>query len=354
MTLDYLGYDSRYVTDFESTAEADCSPCRVSLQHRGLYGVLTERGEMSAVVTGKLLYAAEDEADTPVVGDWVVARILDEQPPRAIIHSILPRRTVFSRKRAGKLVSQQPLAANVDTAFIVMGLDHNFRPARVERYLALVWDAGANPVVLLTKSDLCDDVDTRVAETEAVAPGVPVHALSTIGGTGLEVLDSYLARGKTAVLLGSSGVGKSTMINYLLGQDVQAVREVRLHDSRGRHTTSHRQLFVLPNGGMIIDTPGMRELQLWNADDGVSEAFSDIAELAVDCKFRDCKHTDEPGCRVREALDQGELDPRRFENYRKMRGELRYLELKQDAGAARAERERWKSIAKQIKRLEKK
>jgi len=347
LTLEELGFNSAFAQHFNSIDNIDLSPCRVSLEQRGLYCVVTEFGEMAAVCTGKMLY----EAEKPVIGDWVMAQILDEQPPKAIITSMLPRKSMFSRKEAGSRMKEQPVAANIDTVLIVMGLDHNFRAARIERYLTLAWESGADPVVVLTKCDLCEDVELKISEVMASAPGVPVHAVSVLQGIGLEYLDGYIYTGQTVALLGSSGVGKSTIVNYLLGNEVMRVQEVRDDDSRGRHTTTHRQLFVLQSGGMVIDTPGMRELQLWDANDGLAEAFSDIESLAKECKFRDCKHNDEPGCAVRRALIDGTLDARRFENYRKMLGELRYFERKNDVGAAQTERERWKQIHKQIKKM---
>ncbi|MHB9036934.1 MAG: ribosome small subunit-dependent GTPase A [Armatimonadota bacterium] len=353
MSLEDLGYNSVFAECFDRLALEDFSPARVTLEHRGLYTVLTECGEMAAVPTGRMYYDA-DEGGLPVVGDWVAARILDETPPKAIIHSILPRKSMFSRKEAGDRVREQPIASNIDTVFIVVGLDNNFSVRRIERYLTLAWESGAEPVVLLTKSDLCEDVEAVLDQSRRSASGAPVHAVSAVCGVGLDLLSGYLAKGRTVALLGSSGVGKSTVINYLLGNETQRVQEVRDADSRGRHTTTHRQLFVLPNGGLVIDTPGMRELQLWNAENGLAETFVEIEELARGCRFTDCRHADEPGCKVVQALNDGTLDPARFANYVKMQNELKYLERKQDVGAVAAERQKWKSIHKQIRNLDKK
>lgn len=352
MKLSDLGFDSIFKSSFSEYEAEGYSPARISLEHKGHYIVFTEQGEMSAIPTGKMYYEA-DEKGFPVVGDWVAVRILDEQPPHAMIHAVLPRKSKFSRKEPGSRVVEQAVAANVDTAFIVVGLDHNFRARRIERYLTLAWESGAEPVVLLTKADVCDDVDDKLNAAIASAPGVPVHALSVYENQGLEQLTGYLSQGRTIALLGSSGVGKSTIINHLLGREIQRVQEVRDMDSRGRHTTTSRQMFILPSGALMIDTPGMRELQLWNADEGLGEAFSDIESLAADCRFTDCSHSDEPGCRVREALETGELDPARFESYRKLQKELNYLERKQDMGAAQAERSKWKKIHKQIRHFSK-
>jgi len=289
----------------------------------------------------------------PVVGDMVEIRVLDEDPPHAIITSILPRKSLFVRKEAGKRTGAQPIAANIDTVFIVCGLDANFRVRRIERYLTLSLESGAQPVVVLTKADICDDVEEKVEAVRASAAGCPVYAISTYTGAGLDDLSEQLRAGVTVALLGSSGVGKSTLANYLLGNEIQRVQEVRDIDGRGRHTTTSRQLFVLPSGCCVIDTPGMRELGLMDADDGLAGAFIDIEEIARNCRFVDCSHEGEPGCAVAEALEQGLLDQNRFENYQKMKRELLYIERKQDTGAAAAERTKWKKIHKMARDLNK-
>jgi len=353
LLLKDLGYDPFFHKHFENIAADGQIPGRISFDSRNIYTVITEAGEMTAIPTGRMHYDAVDDG-LPVVGDWVVVSVLDENPPRALIHAILPRRSVFSRKEAGKRVVEQPVAANIDTAFVVVGLDHNFNLRRIERYLTVVWQSGANPVVVLSKSDLCDDIDGRLAQANAAAPGVPVHTVSAPTGYGFDAINSYLLPGHTVALLGSSGVGKSTIINYLLGKDVQKVKDVREDDSRGRHTTTHRQMFLLPGGGLVVDTPGMRELQLWNADDGLTDAFTDIQSLAAGCRFTDCSHSNEPGCKVQEALETGGLDPSRFENYRKMQSELAYLARKQDYFAAQKEKLKWKRIFKEFRKTNKK
>lgn len=352
MKLEDIGFNPTFADHFTQYKEDGFSPARVSLEHRNLYMILTERGEIAAVPTGKMYYDAE-EIGLPVVGDWVVVQILDEQPLRAIVHSILPRKSKFSRKEAGKRICEQPIAANIDTVFIVVGLDNDFSIRRIERYLTLAWESGAKPVVLLTKSDLCEVVEEMLADVRSSAPGVPVHAVSVLDGVGLDQLSEYLVCGETVALLGSSGVGKSTIINYLLGVEMQRVQEVRDDDSKGRHTTTQRQMFVISSGALVIDTPGMRELQLWNAEGGLSATFSDIESLARKCQFSDCSHSGESGCKINEALANGDLEPARFENYQKMQRELCYLERKQDGGAAHAEKLKWKKIRKLARKIQK-
>lgn len=349
MTLPDLGWRDAFAAAFTPYTET-CIPARVVLEQKNLYRVLTPDGEWPALVTGRFTYEAATRMDYPVVGDWVAATLAGDT---ALIHAVLPRRSLFARKEAGARTAAQPVAANVDTALLVMGLDDNYRLGRIERYLALAWESGAEPVVLLTKADLCPEVETRVAAVEAAAPGVPVHALSVYSGDGLAALTDYLQPGQTVVLLGSSGVGKSTLVNHLLGEARQRVNEIRAADGRGRHTTTHRQLFLLPGRALLIDTPGMRELQLWHADDGLAETFADIDALAAECRFVDCEHGGEPGCRVQAAVSAGTLDPQRLERYYKLRKELAFLQLREEQGVAQAERARWKAVSREIKRLNK-
>ncbi|MBN1343803.1 MAG: ribosome small subunit-dependent GTPase A [Phycisphaerae bacterium] len=352
MDLTDLGWKPDLETLFEPYRQAGYAPGRVAREHRHLYGVLTEHGELMGEVSGRYRHEAVDRAGFPAVGDWVAVEPRHGQA-RATIHALLPRTSRFSRKVAGGVTEEQVVAANIDTVFLVNGLDGDLNPRRIERYLGLAWASGAAPVILLNKADLCDDVGAAVGRVEAVAIGVPIHPVSAACAEGLDALSVYLSRGRTVALLGSSGVGKSTLINRLLGVDRQRTQAVREDDSHGRHTTTCRELIPLPRGGCVIDTPGMRELQLWGDQAGASRTFEDVESLAARCRFRDCRHENEPGCAVREALAGGSLDPKRFESYVKLTKELNYLEMRQDHRAQSIERAKWKQIHKAARRWNK-
>jgi ribosome biogenesis GTPase / thiamine phosphate phosphatase len=331
LKLEALGWSAFFADAFPPDDEL--IPARVAVQQRGQAILLAEQGELRGIPR---------DAVHPAVGDWVAARPLAGED-KAAIEAILPRRTVFSRKEPWLRTEEQVVAANVDTLFLVQGLGHDFNVRRLERYLTAAWESGAEPVIVLTKTDLYDDVAGAVEEAEAIAFGVPVHALSSVTGEGLEQLDPHLSPGRTVALLGSSGVGKSTLVNRLLGQERLATQELRA-DGRGRHTTSHRELVPLPSGALLVDTPGMRELQLWAGEVSLETSFADVAELATQCRFADCAHSAEPGCAVRAALAEGRLDPERWDSYRKLQRELHALAIRQDArlqAEARKERRRF-------------
>lgn len=297
---------------------------RVSVQHKNLYKVFTENGEIQAEVSGKIDFNARDSSDYPVVGDWVMVDRIDDSGGNAIIHHILRRKSAFERKAAGTSNQTQVVAANIDTVFICMSLNNNFNLRRLERYLAIAWDSMATPVIILTKSDLCDNISARLSQVHAVALGVDVLVTTSMDDDGYAALNNYLGQGKTAAFIGSSGVGKSTLINRLMGEEILVTREIR-EDDRGKHTTTHRQLIALPKGGVVIDTPGMRELQLESAD--LTRSFADIEDLAQSCRFHDCTHQKEPGCAVREAIEKGILPAERLGSYQKLQTELSYQGL---------------------------
>jgi ribosome biogenesis GTPase len=351
MNLEELGFTAEFEEHFRALNLDGCRPGRVAREDRKHYLVYTEVGELLADVTGKLRHGAASKGELPAVGDWVaVAARVSEG--RGTIHAVLPRTGCFVRKEAGVVTEEQVLAANVDTAFLVTGLDGNFNVRRIERYLTLAWESGASPVVVLNKADICADVAQRVSEVETATGGVPVLALSALTAEGLQALQPHLEPAKTVVFLGSSGVGKSTIINHLLGEERLRVQEVREDDSRGRHTTTNRELHLLPGGALVIDTPGMRELQLWGTEEGLERAFADIEELAQQCRFRDCGHAHEPGCAVRAAVADGRLDAKRLKSYEKLRRELEHLALRQDDQLRRrVNRERGKMINQYLKEL---
>ncbi|WP_017719954.1 ribosome small subunit-dependent GTPase A [Kamptonema formosum] len=352
MDLNRLGWNSFFAQSFESYRQQGYAAGRVAVEHKHTYILYTEYGDLLADVAGKLRHRAVSAQDWPAVGDWVAIGVREGEK-RATIHGILPRASKFSRKTAGAKTEEQIVAANIDTVFLVSGLDGNFNPRRIERYLILAWESGANPVIVLNKADLCESVEERVLEVEAVAIGVPVAVLSAASHQGLDALTPYLQEGRTVALLGSSGVGKSTIANQLTGNltgnCAQKVQPVRQNDSRGRHTTTSRELIVLPSGGLLIDTPGMREIQIWAKEEGLQEAFADIESLAEKCRFRDCHHEGEPGCAVQEALSEGTLDPERFFSYQNLQKELDYLSRRQDQKASLVEKERWKKIHKALR-----
>ena len=347
MQLRRLGWNQILEDTFHPFREQGLVPARVAREDRGRYLLLDGRCERPAVLAGRLRHEARSRAALPAVGDWVAARA--GAAAAATIVAVLPRASAFVRKVAGETTEEQVLAVNVDTVFLVNGLDGEFNPRRIERYLAATWESGAAPVLVLNKADLAGDLVARRAEAEAVAIGVPVVAVSALARTGLDALAPWLEPGRTVALLGSSGAGKSTLVNALLGTERQATGPVRADDSRGRHVTARRELVPLPGGALLLDTPGLRELQLWGDDGGLGGAFPDVAELAAACRFRDCGHADEPGCAVRAAVERGALDAARLESWHRLGRELRRLEARQDARARAAEEAKWKAIARSRK-----
>ncbi|NEO98775.1 MAG: ribosome small subunit-dependent GTPase A [Symploca sp. SIO2E9] len=352
MNLELLGWNSFFANNFEKYCQEGYTVGRVTLEHKNIYTVYTERGEVSAEVTGKMRYRTSSREDFPAVGDWVVIS-LTQTEKRAIIHVVLPRKSKFSRKTVGIKTEEQILATNIDTVFLISGLDGDFNLRRIERYLVLVWESGANPVILLNKADLCDDFEGCRQQVEAIAFGVPIVVLSALNNQGIGALTPYLSQGKTVALLGSSGVGKSTLTNQLMGRAVQAVQSVRQGDSRGRHTTTNRELMILPSGALLIDTPGMREIQIWAGNESFRDTFTDIETLAKECRFQNCLHDSEPGCAVQQALSEGTIDYQRFLSYQKLQKELNYLARKQDQKAYLDEKKRWKKFSKSLRRMKK-
>jgi len=348
VTLEDLGWTPAFAQAFDAHRMDGVFPARVSLEHTHIYRVIAPDGESLARVSGRLRHDAAGRADFPAVGDWVAVEAAPGKGD-ARIRAVLPRATHFSRRAAGNPTEEQVVAANIDVVFLVSGLDHDFNPRRIERYLVTAWESGAAPVIVLNKADLVDDAAAWVAEVGALAAGVPVHAVSARRPESMAALRDHLGPGRTAALLGSSGVGKSSIANTLIGEELLRTREVRESDSRGRHTTTGRQLVLLPGGGILIDTPGMRELQLWETGEAVAGAFADVESIGESCRFRDCRHAGEPGCAVVAAVASGMLPEARLDSYRKLQGEQAFQATQQDERARIEVKRRGKIGAKALR-----
>jgi ribosome biogenesis GTPase / thiamine phosphate phosphatase len=362
MSLFALGWDDSFVRAFAPFSAAGLVPARVSIQHKHAFELLSAHGASEAECTGRLLHLTASPGDLPAVGDWVAVRFrAGESPsdaaadPRADIHAVLPRRTKFSRRASGDVDAEQVVAANVDTVLLVTALDQNFNLRRIERYLAVAWESGAQPVIVLNKADLHPDAAAARAEVAAIAGGAPVVALSALAADSVQgpstaplALAPWLVPGRTLALLGSSGVGKSTLINRLVGEERQRTMAISDAVGKGRHVTTHRELIVTPSGALVIDTPGMRELQLWEVDRAAMGAtFADIGALAARCRFRDCTHRAEPGCAIQMALEEGSLAPGRWQSFQKLQREQAYAARRADPQLDREHRAAWKKIHKQ-------
>lgn len=349
-----LGWDETWAAAFESIATDGERPARVSLEHNHVLRVMGADGEFLVEVAGRTRHEAANRSELPAVGDWVAIRPAPAEGARPQIRAILPRRSVFSRRAAGRETEQQVVAANIDTVFLVSGLDQDFNARRIERYLVMARQSGAQPVVVLNKADLPVNVAAAIAEIAAIAPEVPVHAVHAKGDNAdVSALRAYLTSGSTVALLGSSGVGKSTIINALAGNELLKTAAVRDSDGRGRHTSVHRQLVVIESGGLLIDTPGMREMQLWDADDAVVESFPEIEARAADCRFRDCRHDSEPGCGVKAAVADGTIDASRYESFIKLQREHDVLIAQQEVRGQLDQKRHARMGSKAMKALQK-
>jgi ribosome biogenesis GTPase len=343
MDLEAYGYGPHFRGAFEALGASGLEPARVIEEQRGMYRVVTEGCERRVEIVGRLRQGGQ----LPAVGDWVALQPLGESG--GAIQQLLERHSQISRKFPGRTSREQVLAANLDTVFMVTSCNEDFSPRRIERYLTMIWESGARPVVLLNKTDLVDDPAALAVEAEAVALGVPVIGVSAKEAGGLAALEPFLEPGKTIALIGSSGVGKSTIVNRLMGREVQDVKEIRDDDAKGRHTTRSRQLFLLPGGALLLDTPGLRELALWITDTGLGQTFADIEALAEDCRFQDCVHGDEPDCAVKRAVEEGTLDAARLESYEKLRRELQHIDRKANPEARIEEKRQWREIQKNLR-----
>jgi ribosome biogenesis GTPase len=339
MDLKTLGWSPELDQQFAPHGANGWIPARVAVEDKHFFRVWTANAELLAQVSGKCMHEARgDHSKLPKVGDWVAVK-LQPKEEKAVIHAVLPRRTKLTRKMAGRSISEQILATNIETAFMVASADANFDAGRLQQMLVMAHESGARPIAVLNKIDLCDDLDARLAEAQSVAGGALVLAACALTGRGVKKLAELIKPGDTAVFIGTSGVGKSSLINRLYGEDIQATLEVRTKDAKGRHTTSWREMIFLPHGGVVIDTPGMREFHIWSAAEGSRQAFPEIEELAVRCRFRDCSHTKEKGCAVAEALAAGTLPQERYDSFLKLQLEIRFLH-EAEKGSVRRERKR--------------
>lgn len=347
-----LGWNAYFENEFQSLQSKELKPGRVSRVNKQSCNLITDAGEFVGEVSGKFHFNAEQASDYPAVGDWVAARILQDEG-KALIEFVLKRKNKFSRKEAGAKTVEQIIAANIDYLFCMSSLNQDINLRRIERYLTLALENEVVPIIILTKSDLCDDVDAKISEVKSIGGNTPVHAISALSKTGLSDLSQYLMSNRTVALTGSSGVGKSTFINSFLGSEKMNVSSISLYKDKGRHTTSYRELIVLPEGGLIIDTPGMRELQMWEGSMGVSETFQDVEKYIGQCRFSDCKHDTEPGCAIKDAIERGEFDHDRFKNYLKLQREIRFFEKRNDMKHVLAEKKKWKKITANVRRNKK-
>jgi ribosome biogenesis GTPase / thiamine phosphate phosphatase len=348
ITLKEYGWNNTCEVNWKKINNEKYVPGRVTLEHKKMYRVITTEGEWLCVCSGSMQYDATERKDFPAVGDWVAVEKMPGEE-RGIIHAILPRISLFSRKVAGMTIAEQIIAVNIDIVFLVMSMNKDFNARRLERYLVAAYDSGATPIVVLTKKDMCDDPSFYVEKAQSIALGAEIFAVSNVTGEGIDELTALLKNNKTAALLGSSGVGKSSLINAILGSEMMAVQDIREDDAKGRHTTTHRELIKIPTGGILIDTPGMREFQLWDNNESLDSGFQDINELANNCKFNDCQHNNEPGCAIQNALSTEELAEDRYSSYLKLQKELAFLDRKMDRAAQAGERNKWKKITKSMR-----